>query len=57
MRKKVSKKHPSSLDALQTAITEVWERETTLDYCCKLIDSTPRRMQEVIRNKGGPTKY
>ena len=54
---KVSEKHFSSLDALPAAITEVWEREISPDYCCKLIDSMPRRMQEAIRNNGGPTKY
>ena len=48
MKNKVSIKHLSSLDALQTAIKEVWVREISADYCCKLIDSMPRRLQEVI---------
>jgi len=56
MKKKVSEKHPSSLDALQRAIKEVWFRDITPDYCCKLMDSMPRRLQEVIKNKGGHTK-
>jgi len=57
IKKKVSEKHPSSLDALQPAIKEVWVRDITPDYCCKLINSLPRRLQEVIKNKGDNTKY
>ena len=54
--KKVSENHFLSLDTLQAAITEVWEREISPDYCCKLIDTMPSCMQEVIKNKGCPTK-
>ena len=57
MEKKVLEKHPSSFDALQAAITKVWESEISPDYCCKLIDSMSHHMQEVIRNKDNPLKY
>ena len=57
MKNKVLEKHPSSLDALQTAIKEVWVREISANYCCKLVDSMPRRLQEVIKSKGSDTKY
>jgi len=57
MKKKVLEKHPSSLDALQTAIKEVLARDITPDYCCKLTNSMPRHLQEVSKNKGGHTKY
>ena len=57
MKKNVLEKYPSSLDALQAAITEFWEREISPNYCGKLIDNMPRCLQEVIRNKSGPTKY
>jgi len=56
-KKKVSEKHPSNLDALQTAIKKVWVRDITPDYCCKLMDSMPRHLQAVIKNKCGHTKY
>ena len=49
MKKKVSEKHPSSLDALQTAIKEVWVREIAPCLCCKLIDGMSCRLQDVIK--------
>ena len=57
VKNKVSEKHPTSLSALQLAIKEVWVKEISSDYCCKLIESMPHRLQEVIKNKGGHTKY
>ena len=56
MKNKVSEKHLSSLAAVRTAIKEVWVREISANYCCKLINSMPRRRQEVIKSKGGHTK-
>ena len=53
----VTEKHPTSLSALQLAIKEVWVKEISSDYCCKLIESMPHCLQEVIKNKGGHTKY
>ena len=55
--KKVTKKHLSNLDALQASITKVYEREISLDYCCKLIDSMLCYMQKVIKNKSNLIKY
>ena len=46
MKNRVSEKHLSSHDALQTAIKEVWVREISSDYCCKLIDSMPARSHQ-----------
>ena len=57
MKNKVSEKHPTSFSALQLAIKKVWVKEVFLDYCCKLIESMPHRLQKVIKNKGGHTKY
>ena len=57
MKNKFSEKHPSSLDALQTAIKGVWVREISTDYCCKLIISMQHRLKEVIKSKSGLTKY
>ena len=57
MKNKVSEKHPTNLSALQLAIKEVWVKEISSDYCCTLIESMPHRLQEVIKKKGGHTKY
>ena len=46
MNNKVSEKHSSSLNALQTAIKEAWVRERFADYFCKLIKSMPRGQEE-----------
>jgi len=57
MKNKLPEKHPTNLGALQSAIQEVWVKAISPDYCCKLIESMPQRLQEVIKNKGGYTKY
>ena len=57
IKNKVSEKHPASLGALPSAIKKVWVKEISSDYCCKLIESMPHRLQEVIKNKGGHTKH
>ena len=56
MKNKVSEKHPTSLDGLRSAIKEVWVKQISSDYCCKLIESIPRCLQEVLKNKGRHTK-
>ena len=57
MNVKVSEKQPSSLEALRKVIKKVWVHEICPDYCLNLISSMPRRLQEVIKNKHGHTKY
>ena len=57
MKNKASEKHSTNLGTLQSAIKEVWVKEISSDYCCKLIESMSHRVQEVIKNKGGHTKY
>jgi len=54
-KKKLSEKNSSNLDALQTATKDVWVRNVSPNYCCKLINSIPRRLQEIIKNKSGHT--
>ena len=57
MKIKVAKKYPSNLNKLQQVIKEVWIKELSSEYCYNLVRSMPRRMQAVITNKGGHTKY
>lgn len=56
VKKVIKEKKPSNLNKMYEIIQEGW-RNISSDRCARLIDSMPRRCQEVIRNKGGPTKY
>ena len=52
VKDKVADRQPSNAKALEDA-----EKEISVEYCQSLISSMPRRIQEVIRNRGGHTKY
>lgn len=45
-----------SLDALEAACRNCWS-EITQDYITSLFDSMPRRINELVQSKGGPTSY
>ena len=57
MKNKVSEKQPTSGAELVKVIKEVWVKEISKEYCQSLIDSMPRKIEAVIKNKGGHTKY
>ena len=57
LKDKVSEKQPTSAMELETAIKEVWASELSAEYCRSLVESMPRRLEAVIKAKGGPTKY
>ena len=57
MKNKVSEKQPLSGAELVKPIKEVWVKEIFKDYCQSLIESMPRRIKAVIKNRGGHTKY
>ena len=57
VKAKVSEKQPSSFEALRKVIKKVWVHEISPEYSLNLISSMPRRLQKVIKNKGGHTKY
>ena len=57
LKDKVSERQPSGAPELARVIKEVWVREILKEYCQSLIDSMPRHMEAVIRNKGGLKKY
>ena len=42
---------------LEQAIKEIWVQEITPEYCQKLVESMPRRLQMVIDAGGNTTKY
>ena len=47
---------PSTLDELRHAVEDAWDA-VPLEYINNQIDSIPRRLQECIRLRGGPTYY
>lgn len=57
LKLKVAKTNPTSYDDLIQKIKQVWVTEITPEYCQKLCDSMPRRIQAVIDNNGYSTKY
>ena len=57
MKVLVAEKQPSSGKALIQTIKKVWVQEISAAYCDSLIASMPRRLQAVIKVKGGHTKY
>ena len=57
LKNKVSEGQPNNAKMLEQAIKEVWVRDISLAYCRNLVESMPRRLEAVIKAKGGPTKY
>ena len=47
MENKVSEKQPTKAKLLMTAIKEIWTKEISPEYCKKLIDSMPQRIEAV----------
>ena len=57
LKNKVSERQPTNAKMLEQAIKEVWVRDISSAYCQNLVESMPRRLEAVIKAKGGPTKY
>ena len=57
LKDKIAEKQPTSAKHLCKIIKEVWVMEMTPAYCQTLIHSMPSRIEAVIKNGGGHTKY
>ena len=57
LENKAFQQQPSSLKLFENVIKTVWTRGITSDYCCKLIESVPRRLKMLVKNKAENTKY
>ncbi len=55
-KRKMRNKRPKNADELKATVKETWA-STPPQQCHKLITSTPRRIEAVIKEKGAPTKY
>ena len=57
VKQKLAGVHFNSLSALEEEIKRVWCTEITVPVCQRLVDSMPKRIQNVLRHKGFPIKY
>jgi transposase len=52
----IKMRKPRNLSELETVVKGAWS-EITVQRCCNLIDSMPRRLAEVFKNNGYSTSY
>lgn len=57
MALKINNKMPTSVKMLNEVLEEVWYKEISAEHLHNLVDSMPKRINDVIKNKGGATKY
>ena len=57
LKNKVTDRQPTSAQEMEMTIQLVWIHEITPEYCRNLVESMPRRLQAVLNNRGGHTKY
>lgn len=57
LKVRVTKKKPRTLRDLDRIIEEVWYTGISAETLQNLTNSMPDRIQAVIKNKGGSTKY
>jgi transposase len=55
MKNRVYRRRPTTVEALKQIIQEVWN-SLTVDLLRRLVDGIPKRLKEVVRKHGGPTK-
>lgn len=56
LKKRVEYMKPTTKDELLAAIQHCW-KEIDAEFCQKLVESMPKRITEVIKARGGATKY
>ena len=57
LKDKVSEKQPTNTKELEEAIKAVRELELSAEYRRSLVESMRKRLEAVIKAKGGPAKY
>lgn len=53
---KVFDKQPTNVKELEKAMKDVWVKELSAENCQSLVESMPKRLQDVIKANGKPTK-
>ena len=56
IERRMKKQQPTNENELKESLTRVWKR-VEKEVLKKLVDLVPNRLNEVIRMKGGPTRY
>ena len=57
LKDKVSEKQPTNTKELEEAIKTVRVLELLAEYCRSLVESMPKRLEAVIKAKGGNTDF
>jgi transposase len=57
LKKRVAATRPSSLEQLEEKICDIWQHNFSVDECKRLVDSMPRRIEAVLKNKGHSSRY
>ena len=57
LKQKVRQQMPKTKIELVAAIKNAWYKQISPELCQKLVQSMPKRIEQVIANKGGHTKY
>jgi transposase len=57
LKRKLSQKAPQNMTDVRYWLTKIWCTDISLELCQSLVDSMPRRISDVIKNKGYSTKY
>ena len=56
LKNKVPEKQPTNAKSLVTTIKEIWTKKISAEYCKKLKDSMPQRIEAVLKSRGGDPK-
>lgn len=56
MKAELRKNRPGTKQELKERLQQIWD-SITPSYCCNLVETMPDRIKEVLKNKGGVTKY
>ena len=57
LKRKLAQKAPKNLADVRYWLTKIWCTEISRDLCQSLVNSMPKRINDVIKNKGYSTKY
>ena len=56
IKREIRKRQPSSVKEMKEKIKEIWN-EVPKEFCKKLVDTMPKRIEEVMRSKGKHTSF